>query len=95
MPPQETIDGPSSFLLETLETCIGGYEDLYDEADCLNLNIFMPTQVLPGHGCSTEKIAMETTSLPVLVWVYGGALRRGGNGVGLFGNESNHPDYLF
>ncbi|KAF9962237.1 hypothetical protein BGZ65_009478 [Modicella reniformis] len=80
MPPQEIIDGPSSFLLETLETCIGKYEDLYDEANCLNLNIFMPSQAVSKSDSDTE----SAKSLPVFIWVYGGALRRGGNGVNLF-----------
>lgn len=81
MPPQEIIDGPSSFLLETLETCIGSYDDLYDEVDCLNLNIFMPSQAF-----NAESTGMDKASFPVLVWIYGGALRRGGNGVRLYGN---------
>jgi carboxylesterase type B len=86
MPPQEIIDGPSSFLLETLETCIGSYDDLYDEVNCLNLNIFVPSQALNGCGNSSTSTGMEATPLPVLVWIYGGALRRGGNGVCLYGN---------
>jgi hypothetical protein len=88
MPPQEIIDGPSPFLLETLETCIGSYEDLYDEANCLNLNIFMPTQGLAGTSSGSEDLTINTKNLPVLVWVYGGAFRRGGNGVCLFGKTS-------
>ncbi|KAG0246586.1 Alpha/Beta hydrolase protein [Mortierella sp. GBAus27b] len=84
MPPQEIIDGPSPFLLETLETCIGSYENLYDETNCLNLNIFMPTQGLAGTSSGLDDLTINTKNLPVLVWVYGGALRRGGNGVCLF-----------
>ncbi|KAF9356052.1 hypothetical protein BGX34_010121 [Mortierella sp. NVP85] len=84
MPPQEIIDGPSSFLLETLETCIGRYDDLYDEVNCLNLNIFVPSQALNGYNNSSASTGIERTPLPVLVWIYGGALRRGGNGVCLY-----------
>ncbi|KAF9586737.1 hypothetical protein BGW38_002759 [Lunasporangiospora selenospora] len=81
MPPQEIIEGPSPFLLETLETVIGPFEDLYDERDCLNLNIFMPTN---SFSSVTSQESLDLSLLPVLVWIYGGALRRGGNGIALF-----------
>ncbi|KAG0090214.1 hypothetical protein BGZ92_003429 [Podila epicladia] len=79
MPPQEIISETSPFLLEALETCLGPYEALYDEKDCLNINLFMPTAALIS---SSDNIA-RSDRLPVFVWLFGGGFRRGGNGIPL------------
>ncbi|KAF9211412.1 hypothetical protein BGZ59_008125 [Podila verticillata] len=76
MPPQEIITETSPFLLEALETCLGPYEALYDERDCLNINLFMPTTVSSGSMDRSDR-------LPVFVWLFGGGFRRGGNGIPL------------
>ncbi|KAF8983869.1 hypothetical protein BGZ52_000170 [Haplosporangium bisporale] len=48
------------------------YEDHYNEANCLNLNIYMPSQV------------PTDAKLPVMVFIFGGGLKSGGNGVPLY-----------
>ncbi|KAG0028759.1 hypothetical protein BGZ81_004444 [Podila clonocystis] len=78
MPPQEIISETSPFLLEALETCLGTYEALYDEQDCLNINLFMPTTALASSSDN-----MGRPRLPVFVWIFGGGFRRGGNGIPL------------
>ncbi|KAF9313037.1 hypothetical protein BG003_005676 [Podila horticola] len=45
----------------------------HDETDCLNLNIFVPLEALK-----------KRASVPVMVWVHGGALRDGSNGLPLY-----------
>ncbi|KAF9281284.1 hypothetical protein BGZ88_011696 [Linnemannia elongata] len=54
------------------------YETVFDERNCLNLNIFAPDDSVllrPGE---------ERRFLPVMVWVYGGAFRSGGINAPLF-----------
>ncbi|KAG0029764.1 hypothetical protein BGZ82_007737 [Podila clonocystis] len=76
---QEIISETSPFLLEALETCLGPYEALYDEQDCLNINLFMPTTAL----VSSPDNMGSSARLPVFVWLFGGGFRRGGNGIPL------------
>ncbi|KAF9303548.1 hypothetical protein BGZ74_003523 [Mortierella antarctica] len=80
MPPQEIISETSPFLLEALETCLGPYEALYDEQDCLNINLFMPTA---SALISSSDNMDRSNRLPVFVWLFGGGFRRGGNGIPL------------
>lgn len=86
MPPQEIISETSPFLLEALETCLGPYEALYDEQDCLNINLFMPTA---SALISSSDNMDRSNRLPVFVWLFGGGFRRGGNGIPLLGKEEN------
>ncbi|KAG0235963.1 hypothetical protein BGW42_004418 [Actinomortierella wolfii] len=45
------------------------YEEVFDEKNCLNINIFVP-----------HESALESNDpLPVMVWIYGGSFRMGGN----------------
>jgi carboxylesterase type B len=54
------------------------FEDSMSERDCLNCNIFLPASAV---GCSLD----EKQQLPVLVWLYGGGMRTGGNAIPLYG----------
>ncbi|KAF9206990.1 hypothetical protein BGZ59_011393 [Podila verticillata] len=63
--PDPTLDGSSGS--EEIR-----YEDHYNEANCLNLNIYMPSQV------------PTDAKLPVMVFIFGGGLKSGGNGVPLY-----------
>ncbi|KAF9908119.1 hypothetical protein EC991_010247 [Linnemannia zychae] len=73
MPPQRTNNNP-------FMTMFMGVPDKYvfdesmSEHDCLNCNVFMPASAVN----STEK------ELPVLVWLYGGGMRTGGNAIPLY-----------
>ncbi|KAF9963236.1 hypothetical protein BGZ73_002381, partial [Actinomortierella ambigua] len=50
------------------------YEERFSEKDCLNLNIYMP-----------DKSVLDSDEvIPVMVWVYGGGLRSGGNGLPIY-----------
>ncbi|KAG0231465.1 hypothetical protein BGW42_000217 [Actinomortierella wolfii] len=66
-PPQPTESNP---VLEAIGSAVEGtYEENFDEKDCLNVNIYMPHESVLG----------SNDSLPVMVWVYGGGYRTGGN----------------
>ncbi|KAF9125300.1 Cocaine esterase [Mortierella sp. 14UC] len=73
MPPQRTRNNP-------FMTMFMGVPDKYvfdesmSERDCLNCNVFMPA--------SAVNSAKE--ELPVLVWLYGGGMRTGGNAMPLY-----------
>ncbi|KAI9232003.1 MAG: Alpha/Beta hydrolase protein [Podila humilis] len=73
MPPQATVRDP---LIQLLTGSSGSeeirYDDHYNEANCLNLNIYMPNQV------------PTDAKLPVMVFIFGGGLKSGGNGVPLY-----------
>ncbi|KAG0378242.1 hypothetical protein BGX24_004426 [Mortierella sp. AD032] len=70
MPPQRTHNNP-------FMTMLAGVPDKYDfeesmsERDCLNCNVFMPASA----------VGSDKEELPVLVWLYGGGMRTGGNAI--------------
>ncbi|KAF9383195.1 hypothetical protein CPB97_006666 [Podila verticillata] len=67
MPPQTTVMDP---LIQLLTGSSGSekirYEDHYNEANCLNLNIYMPSQV-----------PRDAKLPPVMVFIFGGGLKSG------------------
>lgn len=77
MPPQTTVMDP---LIQLLTGSSGSekirYEDHYNEANCLNLNIYMPSQV-----------PRDAKLPPVMVFIFGGGLKSGGNGVPLYDRD--------
>ncbi|KAF9908121.1 hypothetical protein EC991_010249 [Linnemannia zychae] len=75
MPPQQTDNNPLLSVILGVPEKFDYVQDM-DERDCLNCNIFMPASAVGSN--STEK-------LPVLVWIYGGGLRNGGNAIPLYG----------
>ncbi|KAF9976300.1 hypothetical protein BGZ73_008788 [Actinomortierella ambigua] len=65
---------PQPTKLDPFWAKIGGdierpYDEVFSERDCLNVNIFAP------HGSVVE----SDKPLPVMVWIYGGSFRIGGN----------------
>ncbi|KAG0290843.1 hypothetical protein BGZ96_005709 [Linnemannia gamsii] len=76
MPPQRTNNNPfMSMFMGVPDKYV--FEDSMSERDCLNCNIFMPASAV---GCSSD----EKQQLPVLVWLYGGGMRTGGNAIPLY-----------
>ncbi|KAG0201864.1 hypothetical protein BGX28_005436 [Mortierella sp. GBA30] len=72
-PPQQTATHPFAAMFSGIATEVV-YEEHCNERDCLNCNIYVPASVFTeGHKKDT---------LPVLIWIYGGGLKYGGN---------NHP----
>jgi len=78
MAPQQTTIDPLTQLLTGTSGKDPVYEDLYNEENCLNLNIYMPESAAKN----------PDTRLPVLVFFHGGGLRTGGNGVRLYGKSA-------
>jgi carboxylesterase type B len=57
------------------------FDESMNERDCLNCNVFMPASAV---NSAEEK-------LPVLVWLYGGNMRTGGNAIPLYGKDIEIP----
>ncbi|KAF9579857.1 hypothetical protein BGW38_003710 [Lunasporangiospora selenospora] len=63
------------------------YSKIYNERDCLNLNIFAPRSQLPD-----PQGKPSGPPVPVMVWIHGGGFKDGGNGMELY-DASNLVDY--
>ncbi|KAF9972073.1 hypothetical protein BGZ73_004876 [Actinomortierella ambigua] len=72
-PPQPVASPPLFAMLAGVENP-GTYEERFSEKECLNLNIYMPD----------KSVLDSDEALPVMVWVYGGAFRVGGNGLPIY-----------
>ncbi|KAG0234814.1 hypothetical protein BGW41_000993 [Actinomortierella wolfii] len=74
-PPGPTTVPP---LMSAIGAMVSGtYEACCSEKDCLNLNIFAPTS-------SVHSMEASHPLLPVMVWIYGGGFRCGGNNAPLY-----------
>ncbi|GJJ69375.1 hypothetical protein EMPS_01721 [Entomortierella parvispora] len=74
MAPQQTTTDPLTELLTGAPEKDPVYESLYNEENCLNLNIYMPESATKN----------PDSRLPVMVFFHGGGLRTGGNGLSLY-----------
>lgn len=73
--PQES--GTLHMAMKHMFEQMSAVDQVSDEVACLNLNIYTPSSTLSGTSCQ---------SLPVFVWIHGGAFNTGDNTV-QFGNS--------
>ncbi|KAG0045910.1 hypothetical protein BGZ83_008884 [Gryganskiella cystojenkinii] len=90
-PPQQTKNHPFVKVFSGLAEQVD-YEQSQNELNCLNCNVFMPSKVAlesrigieTDAGKQIERYIGHPTSLPVLVWIVGGALKTGSNSTPLY-----------
>jgi para-nitrobenzyl esterase len=63
-----------------LETAFGAAAPVYDEADCLSLNVWAPAGSIGGATAGAMP-AIETHGLPVMMWIHGGAYLTGSGSI--------------